>query len=138
MGLREATALRIKAYAAGLYLEHPSSDPATVIGSPQVKRVTMKFLRDIDRKNLSSGWADSLRKAGASDQSISAFTALIHDVKKGDTMSFTARPGVGVDVAANDAVRGTLPGDDFSRTLFNVWFGPDPGDKNLKRGMLGT
>ena len=49
MGLRAATALRVKAYVGGLYLEQPSSDAATVIDSHQRKRVTMKFLRDIDR-----------------------------------------------------------------------------------------
>ena len=31
----------------------------------------------------------------------------------------------------------TVPGDDFARTLFTIWFGPEPGDENLKRGMLG-
>src|SRR3954452_17394768 len=59
MGLRAATALRIKAYVGGLYLEHPSHDAATVIDSHQRKRVTMKFLRNIDRESLTSGWADS-------------------------------------------------------------------------------
>ena len=139
MGLREATRLRIKAYVGALYLEEPSSDPATVIDSRQRKRVTMKFLRDIDRRNLTSGWAASLRKAGGKsmEHSISQFTSLILDVKKGDTMSFTWRPGAGLEVAMGSEVRGTVPGDDFARTLFTVWFGPEPGDENLKRGMLG-
>jgi hypothetical protein len=137
MGLREATMLRVKAYVGGLYLSEPTSDPAKVIGSSQPKRVTMKFLRDIGRDNLTSGWADSLRKVGGKSTEISQFTALIPDVKEGDTMSFTWRPGVGLEVAANDKVRGSIPADDFARALFTVWFGPEPGDENLKRGMLG-
>ncbi len=139
MGLRQATALRVKAYVGGLYLEQRSSDPATVIDSRQRKRVTMKFLRDIDRRNLTSHWAESLRNVGgkAMEPSITRFTSLIDDVKKGDTLSFTARPGAGVEVTLRDAVRGTVPGDEFSRALFTVWFGPKPGDENLKRGMLG-
>jgi len=139
MGLREATLLRIKAYVGGLYLKERSSDPATVIDSQQPKRVTMKFLRNIDRQRLSSGWDASLQKVGGKRQepAISQFTALVPDVNKGDTMSLTWRPGVGVEVAKNDKVRGTIPGDDFARTLFTVWFGPEPGDENLKRGMLG-
>src|SRR5262249_2696114 len=130
MGLREATRLRIKAYVGGLYLTERTSDPATVIDSHQPKRVTMKFLRDIDRQNLSSGWAASLRKVGGKsiEDSISRFTSLIPDVKKGDTMSFTWRPGTGLEVAMDDKVRGTVPGDDFARALFTVWFGPEPGD----------
>jgi hypothetical protein len=139
MGLRQATALRVKAYVGGLYLERRSSDPATIIDPGTLKRVTLRFLRSIDRGNLASGWADSLRNVGgkAMEPSITQFTSLIDDVKKGDTMSFTSRPGAGVEVALRDAVRGTVPGDEFSRALFTVWFGPKPGDENLKRGMLG-
>src|SRR5690242_5494151 len=139
MGLRQATALRVKAYVGGLYLEHRTSDGNTVIDSPQVKRVTMGFVRDIDSKRLTSGWADEIRKVGNKipDDKIAQFSALIPDVKDGDKMSFTWRPGAGVDVALNDKPRGSVPGDDFARTLFTVWFGPKPGDENLKRGMLG-
>jgi len=139
MGLRAATALRIKAYVGGLYLEQPSSDAATVIDSQQRKRVTMKFLRNIDRDSLTSGWADSLRKVGGKplEPSIGEFSALIPDVKTGDTMSFTWRPGTGLEVMMDGKVRGTVAGDDFARALFTVWFGPEPGDANLKRGMLG-
>lgn len=137
MGLREATVLRVKAYVGGLYLEKPSSDPDTVINSRQCKRVTMVFLRDIDGARLGSGWADELRKVGGTEASISRFTSLIGDVKNGDRMSFTWCPDAGVEVAARGTVRGTVPGDDFARTLFTIWFGPEPGDENLKRGMLG-
>ena len=139
IGLREATALRVKAYVGGLYLSEPSSDPQKVIDSRQPKRVTMKFLRDIDGQRLASGWAESLRKVGGKsmEPAISQFTSLIPDVKTGDTLSLTWRPGTGLEVAMNDKVRGSIPGDDFARALFTVWFGPEPGDENLKRGMLG-
>jgi hypothetical protein len=139
MGLRQATPLRVKAYVGGLYLKEPSSDPAVVIDSHQPKRVTMKFLRDIDRKNLTSGWATSLQKIGGKtmEPAIAEFTSLIDDVSKGDMLSFTWRPGTGVEIAKNDTVRGTVAGDAFARTLFTVWFGPEPGDANLKHGMLG-
>src|SRR5207245_3136081 len=132
VGRRTTTRLRIKAYVGALYLEERASDPATVIDSRQRKRVTMKFLRDIDQHNLSSGWAASLRKAGGEslEDSISQFTSLIHDVKKGDSMSFTWRPGVGLEIAIDGKPRGTVPGDDLARTLFTVWFGPTPGDEN--------
>ena len=78
MGLRAATALRVKAYVGGLYLEQPSSDAATVIDSHQPKRVTMKFLRNIDRQRLTGGWAESLRKVRgkATEHSIAEFTSL--------------------------------------------------------------
>jgi hypothetical protein len=137
MGLRQATALRVKAYVGGLYLEKRTSDANAVINSRQPKRVAMKFLRDIDRGRLASGWADELRKVGGKTSEITQFTSFIPDVKKDDAMSFTWRPGAGIEVAKNGQVRGTVPGDDFARSLFTVWFGPEPGDENLKRGMLG-
>ena len=140
VGLREATILRVKAYVGGLYLETRTSDAETVIGSRQTKRVTMRFLRDIDRDPLASGWADELRKLGRSAPSkdrIAQFTALISNVKQGDAMSFTWRPEKGIEIALNGQVRGSIPDDDFARALFTVWFGPKPGDQNLKRGMLG-
>jgi hypothetical protein len=43
---------------------------------------------------------------------------------------------LGLEVSVRGKVRGNVPGDDFARTLFTVWFGPE-GDTRLKRGMLG-
>jgi hypothetical protein len=137
LGLRKA--FGFKAYVGGLYLEQRSSDPETIIDPARRKRVTLHFLRDIDRGRLASGWADSLRTVGSKplEPAITQFTSLIDDVKKGDEMTFTSRPSAGIEVAHRGTVRGTVPGDDFSRALFTVWFGPKPGDENLKRGMLG-
>jgi len=138
MGLRQATVLRVKAYVGGLYLEQRTNDGEAVIQSKQLKRVTMKFLRGIDRKQLAGGWADELRKVSPqpSDAEIARFESFVPDVKTGDAMSFTWRPGAGVEIALNDKARGTMP-DDFGRALFTLWFGPKPGDPNLKNGMLG-
>jgi hypothetical protein len=130
----------VKAYVGALYLEKQTDDATTVITSKQRKRVTLTFLRGISQKQLSSGWADALHKVGggATDEAIKQFTALIPDVKKGDTLDFTSRPGAGVEVTLHGKSRGTVPGDAFSQALFTLWFGPDPGDANLKRGMLGA
>ncbi|HZR82349.1 MAG TPA: chalcone isomerase family protein [Candidatus Binatia bacterium] len=137
MGLRQA--FLVKAYVGALYLEKRTSDPRVVLDSRAPKQVVLAFLRDIDRGRLSSGWADALRKSGgkAMEPSIAQFTSLIEDVNKGDTMSFTWRPGVGVEVATRGQVRGSVAGDDFARALFGLWFGPKPGDPDLKKGMLG-
>jgi chalcone isomerase-like protein len=43
----------------------------------------------------------------------------------------------GTTLVLNGKALGSIPGDDFARALFTVWFGPKPGDENLKRGMLG-
>lgn len=140
IGLRAATILRVKAYVGGLYLEKPTHDADAVITSRQIKRVTMKFLRDIGRNQLASGWADELRKVKPkpSEDEIARFGSFIPDVKTGDTMSFTWRPGAGIDVTLNGKTQGVVSDEDFARALFTLWFGPNPGDANLKRGMLGS
>jgi hypothetical protein len=137
IGLREA--FWVKAYVGALYLEERTSDAQTVLDSSQLKQVAIKFLRNIDRSSLASGWAEQLQKIGGKtmEPSIAKFTSLIGDVKEGDTMSFTWRAGTGVEVSLSGEVRGSVAGDAFARTLFMLWFGPNPGDPNLKRGMLG-
>ena len=140
MGLREATRLRVRAFVGGLYLEDRTHDARTVLDSNQRRQVRLEFLRNVDQGQLRSGWADSLRKLGgkAMQPSINQFTSLMPAVRRGDTMSFTWRPGTGVEVAVRDSVRGSVAGDDFARTVFQAWFGPTPGDARLKRGMLGN
>ena len=138
MGLRQATMLRIKAYVGALYLEKPSRDAQTVIDSAERKRVTMVFLRAISKDQLASGWADSLRKIAPSEAAaIDRFVQLVPDVESGGRMEFTFRPGKGVEIAYDGKSRGTIEGDGFAKALLTVWFGPEPGDANLKKGMLG-
>src|SRR5690349_2730823 len=52
MGLREATFLNIDVYVAGLYLETASSDPVAILQSTQVKRLVIRFVRDVDRGDI--------------------------------------------------------------------------------------
>ena len=138
MGLRQATVLRVKAYVGGLYLEKRTRDAGVVIESAQPKRVTMVFLRDISKGQLASGWADSLRKVAPGETAaIDRFMTLIPDLASGDRMAFTFRPGQGVEIAHQGKARGTIEGDGFAKALLTVWFGPEPGDPNLKKGMLG-
>src|SRR2546428_6400950 len=66
MGLREATFLKVDVYVAGLYLETKSSDPGAIIHSDQAKRLVMKFVRAVGRKDLVKAWDESFEEsAGA-------------------------------------------------------------------------
>lgn len=139
MGLREATFMRIRAYVGALYLETPTSDGDVVIRTPETKRVTMVFLRSISSSQLASGWADSLREAAPGQgPSIDRFMEIVPAVSNGDQMDFTWRPGKGVEIALNEKVQGTIAEDAFATALFTLWFGPEPGDPDLKKGMLGS
>jgi len=97
----------------------------------------MVFLRDISRSRLASGWADSLRKIAPGEKAaIDRFTTLVPDVASGDKLAFTFRPGHGVEITHLDESLGTIEGDGFAKALLTVWFGPKPGDPNLKKPAL--
>jgi hypothetical protein len=40
-------------------------------------------------------------------------------------------------VIVNGVVKGTIPGDDFSRAFTSIWLGAAPPSPGLRRGLLG-
>ncbi len=59
------------------------------------------------------------------------------DMKTGQRLTFIRRPGVGIQVDVNGAVKGTIAGEDFARAFFSIWLGPLPPNLDLKLGLLG-
>jgi hypothetical protein len=142
MGLREATILDIDVYVAGLYVEHASSNPGDLIGSNQVKRIVLQFVRDVDRGDIVKAWNegfahDATVPAAQLRPMIDQLDAWMPDMKSGHTLMFTYVPGQGVAVDVDGTRKGVLQGDDFARSLFSIWLGPKPPNKALKRGLLG-
>ena len=143
MGLREATFLKVDVYVAGLYLETKSSDPGAIIRSGQAKRLVMKFVRAVDRKDLVKAWDEGFKEsAGASlpalRDRVATFDSYMSDVPNGAVMSFTSLPGTGVLVEIQGAAKGTIAGTDFSEALFGIWLDSHPPNPGLKDGLLGT
>lgn len=59
------------------------------------------------------------------------------DVKTGERLTFTRKPGAGLTVDVNGAAKGTIKGDDFGKAFLSIWLGPDPPNPEIKAGMLG-
>src|ERR1041384_5999123 len=55
-GLRQATILKINAYAAGLYLENGMHDGEAIANSDQLKSIEMVFMRDVSAKQMSDAF----------------------------------------------------------------------------------
>ena len=138
MGLRLATFLDIKVYAAGLYVAQRSHDPGVLLKDGP-KRIVMQFMRDISKKQLIGGWEEGFKKnaAGQAKAELAQFNALMTDVHDGDTLVFTYVPGQGTEVKIAGKKRGTVKGAAFAKALFSVWLGPKPPNKELKKGLLG-
>jgi hypothetical protein len=142
MGLREATFLNIDVYVAGLYVEKVSSNPAKLIATDQVKLLVLRFVRDVDRSDITDAWSSGFKNN--STVPVAQLKPLIDQLnrwmpafKDGDTLAFTFVPGEGVAVDINGNRKGMIKGDDFARSLFSIWLGPKPPNGALKRGLLG-
>jgi hypothetical protein len=141
MGLREATFLKVAVYVAGLYLESKSADANAILGSSQVKRISMHFVRDVSADQMRDAWKESFEKncpkpcAELKDR-LTALNSYMSDLKTGDSMSFTWSPGR-TEVHVRGRSMGVVTGDDFAKVMLSTWMGPSPPNAALKEGMLG-
>jgi hypothetical protein len=142
LGVREATALRVQVYVAGLYLETPSSDPAEVIESEQIKRMHLVFVRDVSRDDIADAMREGIAanagpRAAALEPQLAQLLTWLEPMKSGQSLIFTYVPQRGVLVHIDGASRGVIEGPEFARVLFSIWLGPEPPNQGLKRGLLG-
>jgi hypothetical protein len=141
LGLRTATAFKVKVYAIALYLENKSSDPEAIIASTDNKRIMMHFLHKVSADELSGGWSEGFEDntkdiSGIKDQ-IAKFNASMRDVKTGDTIVLDIS-GNKVDVLINDKQIDSVEGEAFLKALLAIWLGPKPPNEPLKQGILGA
>ena len=142
LGLREATIFNVSVYVAALYLEHKTGDADQVIRVPEKKRLVLHFVRDVDGDDIADAFREGFEKnAGAPiaplEDRIKQLSAMLTDVKDGQSVAFTVRPGAGLTVETQGATKGTIAGDDFAQPFLAIWFGPKPPNKGLKTGLLG-
>ena len=142
-GLRTATFLKVKVYAAGLYVENTSQDAGQIIGSDQAKRVRMSMLRDLEKQKIVDAITEGFEKNAkaqmpALQERLNKLTASIPaELKKGDELVLTYVPGKGTRIETKGGKELTVEGKDFADALFSVWLGKHPVDGDLKKGMLG-
>lgn len=140
VGLRKK--LFFNVYVAGLYVETPSKDPATLVSSDQVKQVKMVMLRDLSKEKMSEAIREGFEKnAGAQmptlRQRLNRLIRSVPDIKKGDVLAVTYVPGKGT-MFAGSGEQSIIEGKDFGDALFSVWLGKNPVDSDLKSGLVGT
>ena len=142
MGVRKKFFFKI--YVGGLYMEHPSNKPERVISDLGIKRVVMHFLyKEVSAKKMREAWTEGFKdnlgdQFDAMKKKIDQFNALFTEpVRKGDEIWVTYLPGKGIQVIEKGKEKGIIPGIDFMKAVFSIWFGEVPADSHLKWGMLG-
>jgi len=136
--------LFIKVYVGSLYLTAKQTAVDKILADPGAKSIVMNFLyKEVSNKKLVDGWnkgfADNstTKEIKALQDRINQFNALFTTVRKGDELRLDYLPGEGTQVKLNGTLKGSVPGEDFSRALLKIWLGDKPADKNLKDAMLG-
>ncbi len=142
MGVRKKFFFKI--YVGGLYMEHPSHKPKEVITDPGIKRVVMHFLyKEVSAEKMRGAWMEGFKdnlgdNLTSMKKKIDQFNALFTEaVRKGDEVWVTYLPDKGTQVIVKGKEKGIIPGKDFMKAVFSIWFGEIPADSHLKWGMLG-
>jgi len=142
LGLRQATMMKVNVYVAALYVTKTSTDPKALLGSNEPSELILQFVRSVGAEDLRKGWSEGFEK-NSKDQlpalkdRIAMLNGWMGDVKTGERLTFIHKPGAGLQVDVNGAVKGTVKGDDFAKAFFAIWLGGDPPNPEIKAGILG-
>ena len=142
LGLRQATAFKVNVYVAALYVAKTSSDPNALLGANTPSELILQFVRNVGADDLRKGWSEGFEKNSkdqlpALKERIAMLNGWMADVRTGERLTFTNKPGAGVTVNVNGTVKGTIKGDDFAKAFLSIWLGTDPPNPEIKAGMLG-
>ena len=143
MALRKKKVV-FKVYVAGLYLPAREKSSEKILAADQIRCTVMHFLRSVDAGAISEAWFEGLQ-ANTPNHSqelkkqFDTLATLMEDVKEGDKLVFTYRPGKGTEVKVKGKVKATLPNKTFADALFSCWIGKKPGPgEDFKQGLLGN
>ena len=142
LGLRQATMLKVNVYVAALYVPKATTDANALLGSNAPYELVLQFVRDVGASDIAKGWDEGFEKNSkaqlpALKERIATFNGWMADVKTGQKLAFTFKPGAGVTVNVSGTVKGTIKGDDFGKALLAIWLGGDPPNPEIKSGLLG-
>jgi hypothetical protein len=143
IGVRTATAFKVKIYVAALYLEKPARDAAQVLDSSGLKQIKMKYLYAISAPDMKRGWEHSFTEAcpekrcEAFQAQIAEFQAAVAAVADGDLYDYSFFDDR-VEIARPGSPPATIRGREFARLLLATWIGKAPPTEELKRSLLGS
>jgi len=99
-------------------------------------------VRDVDAGELSGAWDEGFEHNAKSQlpalkTRIEKLKSFMSDMRTGERLTFTTRPGSGVEVDVDGKVAGRVDGDDFARAFLSIWLGEHPPNPGIKAGLLG-
>jgi len=143
-GVRTKTVLRVKVYAAGLYVADAAvagplkGKPGTpdlykeLVNGDFKKMIVMKFVRDVSTDQIRDAFHESLKGAGAVDQWINYFTG----VKSGQEFVIAWVPGTGVETKVAGTDKPAINDKTLAAAIFGIWLGEKPIQEDLKKDLV--
>ncbi len=141
IALRTYSWLRIHIYVAGLYVEHPSHDAASILDSPEDKLLVFHFVHDVDASSARKAWRDGFEQnclppCRLAPADVRRFLAAVPPIRAGDLSTLAFGPG-GLTITLNGQRVGTITDPAFNRAVLLTLLGPNPPSAMLKRELLG-
>jgi Chalcone isomerase-like len=139
-GLRTYSILGIHVYVAGLYLEHPGTDPEQIIHSPGTKLLVIRFEHSVSADAARKAWRDGLADncqapCQVDPNDVTRFLANIPAMHEGDNYSLLfTRDGVSVSV--DGRLVGVISKRSFAEAMLATFLGPRPASERLKQELL--
>jgi hypothetical protein len=142
IGLHKATFFRVDVYVGALYVAATSRDPNTLINSDRPQELILHFLRSVNVKVVRDQWTKDFvhvvpDRPASLMQRVATLNTWLSDLKSDQRLTFVRQPGEGIKVVVGGVLKGTVPGDDFSRVFMSIWLGAAPPSAELRAGLLG-
>jgi len=132
-----------RVYVGALYLPRKTAAAPAIIDDPGPKRLLLHMLRELSAERFARALEDGLEnnhdaaELARLEPRVALLRGMFTDARAGDVIRVDMLPDAGTRITVNGAVRGTVPGADFSRALLRIWLGENPADSDLKAALLG-
>ena len=147
-GIGMRTRFFVNVYVGAFYLEDKVSTAQAAIDAPGAKRVIFVMMRAADAEQFVESIDDGLRANNTPEElarvqrQIDALFGMIRNIgqaKKGMRIVLDYAPSARATTLFVDGVAQgqPMPGEEYYRMLLRIWFGDNPAQEELKRGLLG-
>lgn len=140
---RGATTVRwlgIPLYEASLWVE--PGTPAGQIDYARAFVLRIRYARPIAGRTLADASRDEIARLQAPPPDLlsewhARMLAVFPDVERGTEIAGMHVPGVGIRFFLNGGALAEVPGDDFSRAFFGIWFDARARNSSGRNELLG-
>jgi hypothetical protein len=138
--VKKVAFIHVKVYAIDHYMKDLPAQKSkqAVIDANVDKRFSWKMLRSVDAEKIKNALREAYAKNGYSDAGkINPFVdAITKELKEGDAVTIKYDAAKKATTITSPAGSATIPGEDFMKATWSIWFGKidqkDLGDELLK------